>query len=85
MPSIESVLAGYGWELHIAAAVDTVTPCPWGEGEFGIKSIIPVNKISEIKVDDFAAVIIMPGRTHVNLINSPDMIRLVREAHQKIR
>lgn len=81
--SIKSLLESYGWDLTVAAVVDTLDPCEWGGETFGLKQIRPDMKPGDIDIEEYDAVIVLPGRRHENLARSEIAADLLRRARDK--
>ena len=81
--SIKTIFESYGWEIQIAAVTDTVSPCPWGKDNFNIKAMVADRKVEGSKINNYDAIIIIPGRTHENLIKNRNVISFIQEASRK--
>ncbi|MFC1565827.1 DJ-1/PfpI family protein [Candidatus Neomarinimicrobiota bacterium] len=82
--SIKQQFEEFGWNLIIAGVKDTLAPCDWGNQTYGTDKMIVTKKISEIKnLAKFAAIIILPGRGFPNLLNSAEMMSLLKRANQE--
>jgi len=84
IPSIRKQFEGYGWEITTAAPEKVVSPCAWGKRNAGQKDFevdLVIGKIRDLSRYD--AVIVLPGRTQDDLINSPETIALLREAARR--
>lgn len=82
--SIKEQLEGFGWELTVAGVKDTLVPCAWGSETFGTKPFRTDLRVSVIDdVTKYQAVIILPGRSHENLIRNRYVLDLISEADKK--
>lgn len=79
--SIKAQLEDFGWELTEAGMKRELIPCPWGVENFETKPYktdVLVENIASMA--EYHALIILPGREHKNLLQSPKATALIREA-----
>jgi len=79
--SIKAQLDDFGWELTEAGMKRELLPCPWGVENYNTqpyKTDILVDDIESL--EEYHALIILPGRDHKNLLQSPKTSVLIREA-----
>jgi len=81
--NIAELFESFGWELSIAALNDTVQPCEEAVKYFNRGTVKTDIRISEIKdLSIYQALVILPGRSHKNLINSKAALILIQTAVQ---
>lgn len=79
--SIKSQLEDFGWELTEAGVKGELVPCPWGVENFKTqpyKTDLLVENIESM--EEYNALIILPGRDYKNLLQVPKTMALIREA-----
>ena len=81
--SIKSILESYGWVLETAALSDKITPCPWAKDNFSIETLTPDKNVIQVDINEYDAIIIMPGRIHENLIDNENVLELIKTADKK--
>jgi len=78
--SILETFRRYGWELTLAGAHRTVLPCSFARqrGVEPLKLDVTVDELTDTARYD--GISILPGPAHRGLIDSPAVMRLIREA-----
>jgi len=80
-PSIKEWLLSYGWRLDLVSVKKAVTTCPFARKATGMARVEMDRLTSEIStVRDYAAVVVLPGQSHENLITDSKTLDLLREA-----
>ncbi len=80
-PNILAQLLSFGWELTLVSPLPDPKPCPVAAPypkPAAFEAIVPARSIADAGAYD--GLLVLPGRTHVNLLRDPDCLRLVREA-----
>jgi hypothetical protein len=80
--SIIDKFRSFGWDVTLAAAARRVEPCPFAaKREMKAPPIdCLVDEILDVRA--FTALSVLPGPSHVALIESEQALRLVREAYE---
>jgi putative intracellular protease/amidase len=78
--NIDELITSYGWTYDIAGLKDTIYPCETAASDFGRGSVAADLHISEVDLSRYAVVMVIPGRSHKNLIQSEETVQLIREA-----
>lgn len=70
----------YGWDVTVAGAERVIRPCAYaaGRGEVPLEMDRTVDELGEAR--DYDAISVLPAPSHRGLCQSPDVIRLVRDA-----
>jgi putative intracellular protease/amidase len=79
--SLSEMFLSYGWKLDLASVNGEVASCEFARQVTGVKSLRMDLLVSDIgTVKGYNAVIVLPGQSHANLIASPQVLALLREA-----
>jgi putative intracellular protease/amidase len=82
--SLSEMFLSYGWKLDLASVKGEVASCEFARQATGVKSLRMDLLISDIgSVKGYAAVIVLPGQSHENLMASRQALELLREADRK--
>ncbi len=82
--SLSELFLSYGWKLDLASVKGEVASCEFARQATGVKSLRMDLLVSDIgTVKGYAAVIVLPGQSHTNLMASPQALELLREADRK--
>jgi len=82
--SINEMLLSYGWKLHVASVKGEVAACAFAQKATGTKSLRMDLLVRDIaSVEDYDAVIVLPGQSHENLLADRRTLDLLREADRK--
>ena len=82
--SIKQQFEDFGWDLTVAGVKDTLIPCSWSKDTFGAKKMKTDLKVSVIQdVSEYDAVVVLPGRSHENLIHNQHFLNLIAEANRQ--
>jgi putative intracellular protease/amidase len=82
--SLSEMFLSYGWKLDLASVKGEIASCEFARQATGVKSLrmdLLVSDISSLK--DYAAVVVLPGQSHENLMASSQALELLREADRE--
>jgi len=82
--SLSELFLSYGWKLDLASVKGEIGSCEFARQATGVKSLrmdLLVSDISSLK--GYAAVIVLPGQSHENLMASSRTLGLLREADRE--
>lgn len=80
-PSIKERFLSYGWKLDLVSVKKSVASCAFAHQATGMARVEMDRLISEIStVRDYAAVVVLPGQSHENLLTDSKTLDLLREA-----
>ncbi len=78
--NIEELITSFGWSYDIAGLKDTLYPCETAVNYFQRGPVVVDLHIPEVDISQYAVVMILPGRSHKNLLQSEETLQLIREA-----
>jgi putative intracellular protease/amidase len=78
--NIDELITSFGWTYEIAGLKDTLYPCETAVNYFNRGPIAAYLQIAEVDLSDYDVVMIMPGRSHKNLLQSEATMHLIRDA-----
>lgn len=82
--NIAELFKSYGWHYSIVSTKDTVQPCEGAVHFFKCRPVDTDFLISEVTdLSKYQALVILPGRSYQNLINSCATLQLIRNAAEQ--
>ena len=78
--NIDELIKSFGWTYDIAGLKDTLYPCETAAGYYGRGPVVADLPVSGVDLSRYAVVMVMPGRSHKNLMQSEEAMQLIREA-----
>lgn len=82
--SLSEMFLSYGWKLDLASVKGEIAACEFARQATGVKNLKMDLLVSDIaSVESYDAVIVLPGRSHENLMADRKTHDLLREADRK--
>jgi putative intracellular protease/amidase len=82
--SLSEAFLSFGWKLDLASVRGEVASCEFARQATGVKNLKMDLLVSDVgSVEDYDAVIVLPGQSHESLVADPNTLDLVREADRK--
>jgi len=82
--NISELFLSYGWKLDLASVKGEIAACAFARKATGTTSLKTDLLIRDIgSVEDYDAVVALPGQSHENLLADPATLDLLRQADRK--
>jgi putative intracellular protease/amidase len=82
--SIGEMLLSYGWTLHLASVKGEIAACAFAQKATGTKSLKTDLLVRDIaSLEDYDAVIVLPGQSYDNLLTDSRTLGLLRQADRQ--
>jgi len=83
-PNIKEKFLSYGWKLDLVSVKNEVIPCGFARKATGLEILKMDRLVSDIvSVEEYDAVVVLPGQSHRNLINDQKTLEIIRNADRE--